>query len=143
MPRLLEEPFLLASDSEEVRELYAPLGADQEAFVRLVRAHAKVEGPTVVVDLGDEVLEAAPKFVTYALFPESLYSVVLTRSSSKCKISVGFNPWAPGPRRHDIATICQRFGGGGHPVVVAASTKADELDRARSIVAAIVAELGT
>jgi hypothetical protein len=142
VPRLLEEPFLLASDSAEVRELYAPLGADQEAFVRLVRAHAKVDGPTVVVDLGDELLEAAPKFVTYALFPDSLYSVVLTRSSSKCKISVGFNPWAPSPRRHDISAICQRFGGGGHPVVGAASTKADELDRARGIVASIVAELG-
>jgi hypothetical protein len=142
VPCLLEEPFLLASDSAEVRELYAPLGADQEAFVQLVRAHARVEGPTVVVDLGDELLEAAPKFVTYALFPESLYSVVLTRSSSKCKISVGFNPWAPSPRRHDIAAICQRFGGGGHPVVGAASTKADELDRARGIVAAMVAELG-
>lgn len=143
VPRLLEEPFLLASDSAEVRELYEPLGADQDRFVDLVKRHARCEGPVVLVDLGDSLLEAAPKFVTYALYPESLYSVVLTRSSSKCKISVGYNPWAPRERRHDISAICERFGGGGHPVVGAASTKADELDRARAIAAEIVAELAS
>jgi len=141
VPRLLEEPFLLASDSEEVRALYEPMGDDQERFVAMVKARAKVEGPVVVVDLGDELLDAAPKFVTYALYPSSLYSVVLTRSATKCKISVGYNPWAPEPRRHHIAALCERFGGGGHPVVGAASTKADELARARSIVEVMVAEL--
>jgi hypothetical protein len=143
VPRLLEEPFLLASDSAEVRELYAPMGSEQDQFVELVKRHAREAGPVVVVDLGDLVLEAAPKFVTYALYPDSLYSVVLTRSSSKCKISVGFNPWAPGARCHDIAKICERFGGGGHPVVGAASTKADELEKARGIVASIASELAS
>ncbi len=140
VPRLLEEPFLLASDSEEVRALYMPMGAEQDRFVELVKARAKVHGPVVVVDLGDELLDAASKFVTYALYPDSLYSIVLTRSASKCKISVGYNPWAPEPRRHNIAAMCERFGGGGHPVVGAASTKADELDKARTIVDSFVAE---
>lgn len=141
VPRLLEEPFLLASDSAEVRALYMPMGDEQEQFTRLVRERARVDGPVVVVDLGDDVLDAAPKFVTYALFPDSLYSVVLTRSATKCKISVGYNPWAGLPRRHNIASICERFGGGGHPVVGAASTRASELDKARAIAAAIVEEL--
>lgn len=143
VPRLLEEPFLLASDSAEVRELYEPMGADQDRFVELVKRHAKTEGPVVFVDLGDAVLEAAPKFVTYALYPESLYSVVLTRSASKCKVSVGYNPWAPRERRHDIAKICERFGGGGHPVVGAASTKAEDLAKAREIAAIMTAELAS
>lgn len=143
VPRLLEEPFLLASDSAEVRELYAPMGAEQARFAELVERHAKTEGSVVFVDLGDTVLEAAPKFVTYALYPDSAYSVVLTRSSSKCKISVGYNPWSTRARSHDIAKICERFGGGGHPVVGAASTKAEELAKAREIAGIITAELAS
>jgi len=72
-------------------------------------------GPVVLVDLTGELLEVAGKFVTYALFPASAYSVLVTRSKSKCKISIGYNPWSNLPRRHNIAEICERHGGGGHP----------------------------
>ena len=35
-----------------------PMGAEQDRFVELVKARAKVHGPVVVVDLGDELLHA-------------------------------------------------------------------------------------
>ena len=75
----------------------------------------------MLVDLSDQLIEVAGKFVTYALYPESAYSVMLSRSKSKCKISIGYNPWSPVPRTHNIAAICERHGGGGHPVVGAIS----------------------
>ena len=143
VPRLLREPIDDIARSEDVQKLYAPLKQQHEAFVKLVTDHAKDEGGVVVVDLSEVLLDVAGKFVTYALYPESAYSVLLTRSKSKCKISIGYNPWCKTPRKHNIAAICERYGGGGHPVVGAISTTADELERAKKIVQDIAAELRT
>jgi c-di-AMP phosphodiesterase-like protein len=85
----------------------------------------------------------AGKFVTYAMFPRSAYSVTLTRSKTKCKISVGYNPWSPVPRRHNIAAICERFGGGGHAVVGAVALPVDRVEEAKALTRSIAQELST
>jgi nanoRNase/pAp phosphatase (c-di-AMP/oligoRNAs hydrolase) len=81
--------------------------------------------------------------VTYALWPDSAYSVVLSRSASKCKISIGYNPWSPVARKHNIAAICERHGGGGHPVVGAISLTADDVKKAQELTRTIAEELAT
>jgi len=143
VPRLLTEPLEEIAKSKDVEEAYLPLAAQHGAFIELVKKHAQVKGPVVIVDLGDVVVDVAAKFVTYAEWPESAYSVMLTRSSTKCKISIGYNPWSPIPRTHNIAAICERHGGGGHPVVGAISLGAGELDRARKLTNEIAEELAT
>jgi hypothetical protein len=143
VPRLLKESITTIASSPEVQSAYVPLRAQHEAFVELVKTYAKESGSVVVVDLSENVIDAAGKFVTYALYPESAYSVVLTRSKSKCKISIGYNPWCHIERKHNIARICERYGGGGHPVVGAISLVAAELEKARTIVSDIAAELRT
>jgi hypothetical protein len=40
-----------------------------------------------------------------------------------------------------IAKICERYGGGGHPVVGAVSLPADQLARAREVAGEIAEEL--
>jgi hypothetical protein len=77
------------------------------------------------------------------LFPGCRYTVGLTGGASRVKISVGSNPWPPTPRTHNIAAICERYGGGGHPVVGAVSLPPGDVDRARTIAREIVAELQT
>ena len=62
-------------------------------------------------------------------------------SPSRSKVSVGFNPWSPSPRRHNLASICERYNGGGHAVVGAVSFKPEEVEEARAAVKEIVAEL--
>jgi hypothetical protein len=141
VPRLLETPLAEVARSADVAQAYEPLGRAHEAFVKLVEERAQVSGAVVLVDLGDQSIEVAGKFVTYALYPRSAYSVLLSRSKSKCKISVGYNPWSEVPRRHNIAAICERYGGGGHPVVGAVSLAADKLDDARALARSIVDEL--
>jgi hypothetical protein len=141
VPRLLETPLAEVARSADVAQAYEPLGRAHEAFVKLVEERAEVSGAVVLVDLGDQSIEVAGKFVTYALYPRSAYSVLLSRSKSKCKISVGYNPWSEVPRRHNIAAICERYGGGGHPVVGAVSLAADKLDDARALARSIVNEL--
>lgn len=142
VPRLLAEPLALVASSRPVREAFGPLKATHEAFVEKVKKNAVVHGPVVLVDLSGELVEVGGKFVTYALYPSSAYSVTLTRSKSKCKISVGYNPSSGVTRTHDIASICERYGGGGHAVVGAVALPADDVEGAKRIAREITTELG-
>jgi hypothetical protein len=141
VPRLLEMPLAEVARSAEVAQAYEPLGRGHLAFVKLVEERARTMGVVVLVDLSDQLIEVAGKFVTYALYPQSAYSVLLSRSKSKCKISIGYNPWSPVPRKHNIAAICERHGGGGHPVVGAISLPADKVDEAKALALSIAEEL--
>lgn len=143
VPRLLMQPLADVARSPDIQQAYRPLGEAHQQFVKLVEGHAKDANGVVLVDLSDQVLEVAGKFVTYALFPKSAYSVLLSRSKSKCKLSIGYNPWSPVARTHNIAAICERHGGGGHPVVGAISLPADKVEDAKKLAQEIVAELGT
>jgi len=141
VPRLLETPLSEVARSPEIAQAFAPLGLAHEAFVKLVEQHAQVIGRVVLVDLSDQIIEVAGKFVAYALYPKSAYSVLLSRSKSKCKISIGYNPWSPEPRTHNIAAICERHGGGGHPVVGAIALAADQVEQAKALALSIAEEL--
>jgi hypothetical protein len=141
VPRLIERPLSEIARSPEIDEAYEPLKRAHEAFVHLVEERAEVMGSVVLVDLSDETIEVAGKFVTYALFPQGVYSVMLTRSKSKCKISVGYNPWSAVRRHHNIAALCERYGGGGHPVVGAISLAVDRVEEAKALARSIAAEL--
>jgi hypothetical protein len=143
VPRLLAQPLSEVARSADIAEAYEPLGRAHEAFVKLVEARATTVGRVVVVDLSDQLIDVAGKFVTYALYPESTYSVLLSRSKSKCKISIGYNPWSPSPRTHNIAAICERHGGGGHPVVGAISLPADKVEEAKALTRSVAEELNT
>ena len=55
-----------------------PLGKKHERFVERVRAKSEVRGRVVFVDLTESMLESVGKFVTYALFPRSVYSVMVS-----------------------------------------------------------------
>ena len=119
----------------------APVLERHRGAVDVVRQNARVEGGVVTVDLADTGLEGANKFITYDLFPEASYTVVVTRDPKRTKVSVGSNPWARPARPHDISKLCERYGGGGHAVVGAVSLGPDRLDDARRIAAEIATTL--
>jgi nanoRNase/pAp phosphatase (c-di-AMP/oligoRNAs hydrolase) len=56
---------------------------------------------------------------------------------------VGSNPWTPEAPKHNLASICERFGGGGHPRVGAISLPPGHAAEARKIAAEITSELKT
>jgi hypothetical protein len=122
-------------------EPLGPILERHRAAVETVRRLARVEGGVVTVDLADSGVEGGSKFVAYDLFPEARYTVTVTRDPKRTKVSVGSNPWARPPRAHDISKLCERYGGGGHPVVGAVSLAGDRLDDARRIAREIAAEL--
>jgi hypothetical protein len=143
VPRLLTQSLEEVATAKDVEETYLPIAAQQQGFIDLVKQHVEVRGSVILVDLTTAVIDVAAKFVTYALWPESAYSVLLSRSESKCKLSIGYNPWSPISRKHNIAAICERHGGGGHPVVGAISLPAGDVERAKKLAHEIADELGT
>jgi hypothetical protein len=128
---------------EEVQRRFQPILKQHLETLDAVSRKAIFANDVVQFDLVDEGYEGFNKFIPYYLFPEATYTVALTRGSQRTKISVGSNPWAPRPRTHNIAQICERYGGGGHAVVGAISLGTDEVEKGRAIVKEIVAELST
>jgi hypothetical protein len=124
-----------------VQERFRPLLARHLETLEVIRRKAAYERGAVTFDLVDEGIEGFNKFIPYYVCPETTYSVAVTRGGYRTKISVGSNPFSPRPRRHNIASICERYGGGGHAVVGAVSFKPDEVERARAVAREILAEL--
>ena len=141
VPKLLERPLDEMSRTPEVEKRYAKIAGQHERFVERVRTRAVQRGRVVVVDLTDEVLEMIGKFVTYALYPKAVYSVIVGLMKNATKISVGYNPWSGLPCDADSSAICARYGGGGHPVVGGIAFSNSEIDHARSVAREIAAEL--
>ena len=135
--RSLEE----VATSDEVQQRFAPILKLHRETLDAIERKATCANDVVQFDLVDEGFEGFNKFIPYYLFPEATYTVALTRAPQRAKISVGSNPWAPRPRRHNIATICERYGGGGHAVVGAISFAPNEVEKAREVVKEIVQEL--
>lgn len=143
VPQLLVTDLDEVATSEPVQTLYAPLGARHTASVERMKVAAKLHGEVGICDLGDAPSDSVEKFAMYAFFPTALYSVILSRTESQLRVSIGFNPWAGKPRGHDISAICKRHGGGGHPVVGAFSLPPSELERARGLMHEVVEELNS
>jgi hypothetical protein len=125
----------------EIQELYRPLYRRHLATIDIIRGRASQMDGVVFFDLAGQDLEGYNKFIPYYLFPGSTYTVSVSPSSFRTKISVGSNPWAPEEPKHNLASICERYGGGGHARVGAISFEPGELERARSVAAEIVQEL--
>jgi hypothetical protein len=141
VPELLNRSLDEVARSKAVVNRYKPLGKKHERFVQRVKQKSERLGRVVFVDLTESVLESVGKFVTYALFPDSVYSVVVGLLKNGPKISVGYNPWSGRPLDTDISAICARYGGGGHPVVGGISFPSAALDEARRVARSIACEL--
>ena len=145
VPRLI--PQLAAKDLAEVvadplvAPLLPPLLARHQNSIGVLRERTESKDGTLFFDVTDHELEGYNKFVPYYLHPESIYSVGLSKSSFRVKVSVGSNPWAPSPPVINLAKICERYGGGGHARVGAISFDVTQNAEARKAAQEIVEEL--
>lgn len=140
-PALLERPLEQVARSSLVQDKYKHIEPRHRRFLERVRERGRMHGRVVLVDLTDAPVDGVAKFATYALYPDSVYSVVVSMLSSAVKIAVGYNPWCGVERDVDIHDICARWGGGGHPVVGGISFPKADVERARAIAREIVDEL--
>lgn len=124
-----------------VQAVYGPLYERHLKSIDVIRARSVKDNGVVYFDLTGYDLEGYNKFIPYYLHPDSVYTVSVSRSSFRMKVSVGSNPWTPTPPAHNLASICERYGGGGHPRVGAISFDLQAVDEARKAAAEIVEEL--
>ncbi len=148
--RALAERFIGDVVSRSLAELTAtdyvakalgPLLERHEKNLELMREKSRLEGGVAVTDLLSAKLATINKFIVYYLHPDARYAVTLLETKERYKISVGSNPWPKTPRTHDIAKLCERYGGGGHPAVGAISLPKSDLAAVQRAAAEIVAFL--
>ena len=130
---ILEAPF--------VAPLLPPLLKRHELSIGILRERTECKDATIFFDVTDHELEGYNKFIPYYLYPESIYSVGLSKSSFRVKVSVGSNPWAPSEPTVNLAKVCERYGGGGHARVGAISFDVTKHEEARRAAFEIVEEL--
>ena len=128
-------------DSDVIRAKLKPILEQHWSTVELIKNRAVAERGVVHFDLTGTGIEGYNKFIPYYFHPDVTYVVSLSQSSFRTKISVGSNPWAPRPRTHNIAEICERYGGGGHAVVGAVSLKPEDLELGKKYMQEIIEEL--
>lgn len=125
----------------EIRAAYEPLYERHLRSIDVISKEGHSGGGVIYFDVSAYDMDGYNKFIPYSLFPEVTYSVSVSLQSFRTKVSVGSNPWAPKEPTHNLASICERYGGGGHPRVGAISFPLGEVALARKAAAEIVAEL--
>jgi hypothetical protein len=129
------------ASEEAVLSRYEPLARRHKDNIRIISEASRYAKGVLFFDLTEHGLEGYNKFIPYYLRPEANYTVSLLRTQKRMKVSVGWNPWSTAERKHNLAAICERYGGGGHPVVAAISFKPDAVEEARKAAEEIVTEL--
>ena len=130
----------IIADSE-IQAIYKPMYQRHLDSIGIIKKQAACERGVVFFDLIEDGLEGYNKFIPYDLFPESTYTVSVSAASFRTKVSVGSNPWAKGPLKYNLASICERYGGGGHAKVGAISFPIGAIEEARKAADEIATEL--
>jgi len=140
--RLMQrKPLAEIMEEPSIRSVFEPLYERHLRSIDVIREVGRCEKGVIEFDVADRDMEGYNKFVPYMLFPEAVYTVSVSLASFRTKISVGSNPWSPSEPTHNLATICERYGGGGHPRVGAISFERNQVAEARKVAREILEEL--
>jgi hypothetical protein len=141
IPLLAYQPLDKILATPFVAEVLPPLLARHERSIEILRERSEEKDGTIFFDITDHDLEGYNKFIPYYLHPNSIYSVGLSKSSFRIKVSVGSNPWSHREPTVNLAKVCERYGGGGHARVGAISFAPTENETAVKAAQEIVEEL--
>ena len=93
IPLLAAKPLAEVVRAPFIAPLLSPLLERHQKSIALLRERTESKDGTLFFDVTDHELEGYNKFVPYYLHPESIYSVGLSKSSFRMKVSAG----RPGP----------------------------------------------
>jgi hypothetical protein len=141
IPHLTSRTLAEIAAMPVIADAFRALFEQHERTMDLIRSRARLNDGVIYFDLSDQESEGFNKFIPYYLFPAAVYSVALSHSRERTKIAVGSNPWNPAPKNANLASICERFGGGGHAKVAAISLPPEDLESGRKVARQIVEEL--
>ncbi len=141
IPDLAYVPLAEMIELPLVKRHLGPLLERHRRSIEILRERAVSRDGVIYFDVSDLDLEGYNKFIPYYLFPEALYSVGVSASPVRAKVSVGTNPWKEVPPEVNLASVCERYGGGGHSRVAAISFGPGDLVRARQVAKEIASSL--
>ncbi len=141
VPELASRPLAEIVRLPWVAAHLKPLLERHERSIEQIRQRAQVSGGVIYFDVSDLDLEGYNKFIPYLLHPDCLYSVSVSASPVRTKVSLGSNPWKGDEIDKNLASLAETHGGGGHPRVAAISFEPNDLAHARQVAQEIAAML--
>ncbi|MGA3293775.1 MAG: phosphoesterase [Candidatus Acidiferrales bacterium] len=141
IPDLAVRPLAEIVELPLIRKHLGPLLERHRRSIEILRERAEARGGVVYFDVSDLDLEGYNKFIPYYLYPDALYSVGVSSSPVRAKVSVGTNPWKEASAEVNLASLCEKYGGGGHARVAAISLGPGDLVKARQVAKEIAAVL--
>jgi hypothetical protein len=141
IPELAYRPLAEMVKLPMITKHLEQLLARHRKSIDILRERAEARDGVVVFDVSDLDLEGYNKFIPYLLHPECVYSVSVSASAVRAKVSLGTNPWNLANADANLASLAERFGGGGHARVSAISFDPHDMARARDVARELAAEL--
>jgi hypothetical protein len=133
IPELAYRPLEEMVKLPVVAKYLGPLLERHRKSIDILRQRCEAQDGVIFFDVSDLDLEGYNKFIPYLLHPEGVYSVSVSASPARAKVSLGTNPWNQTTADQNLATLAEKYGGGGHPRVSAISFDPENLDRARQV----------
>ncbi len=143
IPLLTSMPFAQILEQAWVEERLAPLWEQHQATKELIRQRTILKDGVNYLEILDRDTDALNKFIPYYFHPEATYTIAVTKSKARTKVSVGTSPWTTVPvgQLVNLSEVCGRYGGGGHARVGAISYGPGDEELARQVATEIVGEL--
>jgi hypothetical protein len=141
IPDLAYKPLAEVIKLPLIAKHLQPLLERHRRSIEILRERIEARENVIFFDVSDLDLEGYNKFIPYLLHPECVYSISVSASKIRAKVSLGTNPWNQATADKNLASLAEKFGGGGHPRVAAISFEPNDLLRAREVARELVAVL--
>jgi hypothetical protein len=87
-----EKPLADVVNEPEVRTTFEGLYDNHLKSIEMMRERATFTDGVIEYDISEKNIEGQNKFIPYYVFPEAVYSVGVSLSPVRAKVSVGSNP---------------------------------------------------
>jgi hypothetical protein len=141
VPELAYRPLAEMVKLPMVAKYLGPLLERHRKSIEILRERCESRDGVIFFDVSDLDLEGYNKFIPYLLHPDGVYSVSVSASPVRAKVSLGTNPWNQATADKNLATLAEQYGGGGHQRVSAISFDPQDLERARKVARDLAAVL--
>ncbi len=141
IPELAYRPLAEMMTLPFVAKHLGPLLERHRRSIEILRQRCEAKDGVIYFDVSDLDMEGYNKFIPYLLHPEGVYSVSVSASPVRAKVSLGTNPWNQATADQNLASLAEKYGGGGHQRVSAISFDRQDLERAREVALNLAAVL--
>jgi hypothetical protein len=141
IPELAYRPLSEMVTLPIVAKHLEPLLARHRKSIEVLRERADARDGVIFFDVSDLDLEGYNKFIPYLLYPSCIYSISVSASAVRAKVSLGTNPWNLANADANLASLAEKYGGGGHARVSAISFDPHDIPRAREVARELVTDL--